>query len=447
MSTAEFKGMTNGWTNHAAGNRSDSIRRADMKKPKIVPRGGLIAGLDVGTTKICCFIARAGDNDEPQVTGIGHQIAHGVKAGAIVDMEAAERAILSTVHAAEQMAGETIRDVIVNVSGGYPASQTIGIEVAIAGHEVGDGDLRRALDHGHLGNGSAERRLIHSIPVGYTIDGSRGIRDPRGMYGERLGVDMHLITAAAGPLRNLQTCVGRCHLDTKALVVSPYAAGLATLVEDEMELGVTVIDMGGGTTSIAVFFDGNVVFTDSLPVGGGHVTNDIARGLSTPLAHAERMKTLYGHCIASRADEKDVISVPQVGEDDPAQATVIPKSILISIIQPRLEETFELVRSRLEASGFDKIAGRRVVLTGGASQLSGVRELAALVLDKQVRMGRPTRVGGLAEATGGPAFATGVGLLAYALAVDVESPRPGRPTREEPSGLIGRIGHWFRENF
>lgn len=447
MNTKTANGATNGWMGNAASRRLDGGAWTEMRKSRIAPRGGLIASLDVGTTKVCCFIARAGDNDEPQVTGIGHQIAHGVKAGAIVDMEAAERAILSTVHAAEQMAGETIRDVVVNVSGGHPASQTIGIEVAIAGHEVGDGDLRRALDHGHLGNGSTERRLIHSIPVGYTIDGSRGIRDPRGMYGEWLGVDMHLITAAVGPLRNLQTCIGRCHLDTKALVVSPYAAGLAALVEDEMELGVTVIDMGGGTTSIAVFFDGNVVFTDSLPVGGAHVTNDIARGLSTPLAHAERMKTLYGHCIASRADEKDVINVPQVGEDDPAQATTIPKSILIGIIQPRVEEKFELVRSRLEASGFDKIAGRRVVLTGGASQLSGVRELAALVLDKQVRMGRPTRVGGLAEATGGPAFATGVGLLAYAMAADIESPRPGRPTREEPSGLIGRIGHWFRENF
>jgi cell division protein FtsA len=418
-----------------------------MRKARILPRGGLIAGLDVGTSKMCCFIARAGDEGPPQVVGIGHQISHGVKGGAIIDMEAAERAILTTVHAAEQMAGETIGKVVVNVSGGYPLSQTIGVEVDIAGHEVGDGDLRRALDHGSSLNGGDDRRLIHSIPVGYTIDGSRGIRDPRGMYGERLGVDMHLVTAATGPLRNLQTCIERCHLDIQALVIAPYAAGLATLVEDEMDLGVTVIDMGGGTTTIAVFFDGNVVYTDSLAVGGAHVTNDIARGLSTPLVHAERMKTLYGNCIASPADEREVISVPQVGEDDPAQATTIPKSILVGIVQPRLEETFELVRSRLEAGGFDKIAGRRVVLTGGASQLSGARELAAMVLDKQVRMGRPIRIGGLAEATGGPAFATGVGLLAYAVEADIETPKPHRPAREEPNGLIGRIGHWLRENF
>ena len=427
--------------------RADSDGWKPMKKAKVLPRGRLVTGLDVGTSKMCCFIARVGDEGRPQVVGIGHQISHGVKGGAIVDMEAAERAILATVHAAEQMAGETIRQVIVNVSGGYPASQTIGVEVDIAGHEVGDGDLRRALDHGSHVNGGEDRRLIHSIPVGYTIDGSRGIRDPRGMYGERLGVDMHLVTAASGPLRNLQTCIERCHLDIQALVVSPYAAGLSSLVEDEMDLGVTVIDMGGGTTTIAVFFDGNVVYTDSLPIGGAHVTNDIARGLSTPLAHAERLKTLYGNCIASPSDEREVISVPQVGEDDPTQATTIPKSFLVGIIQPRIEETFELVRSRLEAGGFDKIAGRRVVLTGGASQLSGARELAAMALDKQVRMGRPIRIGGLAEATGGPAFATAVGLLAYAVEADLETPKPHRPAAEEPNGLIGRIGHWFRENF
>ena len=253
-----------------------------------------------------------------------------------------------------------------------PHSQTIGVEVAIAGQEVSDGDLRKVLDFSTVYQSPQDRRLIHSIPVSYSIDGSRGIRDPRGMFGDKLGVDMHLVTAAAGPLRNLQTCVQRCHLDIQALVVSPYAAGLATLVEDEMELGVTVIDMGGGTTTIAVFFDGNAVFTDAIPIGGGHVTNDIARGLSTPLVHAERMKTLYGNCIPSPADERDMITVPQVGEEDPAQSTTIPRSILVGIVQPRMEETFELVRSHLEAGGFNKIAGRRVVLTGGASQLSGV---------------------------------------------------------------------------
>jgi len=418
-----------------------------MRKARLSTGGDLTAALDVGTTKVCCFIARRGEDGRPQVIGIGHQLARGLRGGAIVDMEAAEASILTAVHAAEQMAGETLRDVTVNVAGGHPASQTIGVEVAIAGHEVGDIDLRRVLDQGQVFDATPDRRLIHSIPVGYTIDGSRGIRDPRGMYGERLGVDMHVVTAAAWPVRNLSTCIARCHLDIRSLVVSPYAAGLASLVDDEMDLGVCVVDMGGGTTTLAVFFDGNVVYTDSIPIGGQHVTSDIARGLSTPIAHAERMKTLYGNCVPSPADEREQITVPQVGEEDQAQANTIPKSILVGIIQPRLEETFEIVRSRLETSGFDKIAGRRIVLTGGASQLTGVRELSQLVLDKQVRMGRPIRIGGLAESTNGPAFAVGAGLIAYAQRIASDEPRPSRMHADAPNGLIGRLGNWLKENF
>jgi cell division protein FtsA len=345
------------------------------------------------------------------------------------------------------MAGDTIQEVVINLSGGYPASQTVGVEVPISGREIVDHDLHRVLMQGAQVHGPIDRRLIHSIPVSYSIDGSKGIRDPRGMFAEKLGVDMHVVTAAAGAVKNLTTCVARCHLEPRAIVVSPYAAGLASLVDDEMDLGVTVIDMGAGTTSLAVFFDGHVVYTDSVPIGGGHVTNDIARGLSTPLAHAERIKTLYGNCIATPADEREIIHVPQVGEEETGISNQIPRSILIGIVQPRLEETFELVRSRLESSGFDKIAGRRVVLTGGASQLSGVRELAALVLDKQVRMGRPIRVHGLADATGGPAFATGAGLLTFALEGESQQPRSARGGETHSSGLFGRIGSWLKENF
>ncbi|HVO02894.1 MAG TPA: cell division protein FtsA [Candidatus Cybelea sp.] len=417
-----------------------------MKKPRIVTKSGLIAAVDVGSSKICCFIAKLAEDGKPNVVGIGHQISRGVRTGSIVDMEQAEMAVLSTVHAAEQMAEDTIEDVVINLSGGYPASQTVGVEVPLSGREIGDHDLQRVLMQGAQINGGIERRLIHSIPVGYSIDGSRGIRDPRGMFGDRLGVDMHVVTAAAGAVRNLTNCVSRCHLDIKALVVSPYASGLATLVEDEMDLGVTVIDMGAGMTSIAVFFDGHVVYTDSIAIGGAHVTNDIARGLSTPLAHAERMKTLYGNCLATPADEREIIQVPQVGEEG-GITNPIPRSILIGIVQPRLEETFELVRSRLEASGFDKIAGRRVVLTGGGSQLGGVRELSALVLDKQVRMGRPIRIHGLADSTGGPAFATAAGLLNYALQAEPETLTPGRSQHIPHAGFIGRIGSWLKDNF
>jgi cell division protein FtsA len=419
-----------------------------VRKKEAKARSGLLAALDVGSTKVACLVARAGEGAGGlRVIGIGHQLSRGLRAGAIVDVEEAVAAILATVHAAEKMAGETLHDVVVNISGGHPASQTIGVEVPLNGHEIGDSEVRRVIDHGLQVAEPADRKLIHSIPVGFSIDGNPNIRDPRGMYGQRLGANMHIVTAATGAVRTLMTCVARCHLDIDSLVVSPYASGLACLVEDEMDLGVTVIDMGGGTTTIAVFFDGKAVYTDLVPVGGAHVTNDIARGLSCPLADAERIKALYGSAVSSPLDERETILVPQVGEDRQSQPNRVPKSILVGIIQPRLEETFEMVRARLEASGFDKIAGRRVVLTGGASQLPGLRELAQLILDKQVRMGRPNRMSGLPEATGGPAFATCAGLLTYAQNDKTDAPRQFGRAGDRPSNLLGRFGSWLRENF
>ena len=404
------------------------------------PRGSLIAALDIGSTKVCCFIARA--DAAARVLGIGHQVARGVRGGAIVDLEAAGHSIRNAVHAAEEMAGEQIERVVVNLSGGFAGSRIVKAEIDLGHREITDGDMRQVLERGYRMRGADDRQVIHSIPVGFSIDESRGIRDPRGMVGERLGVNMHIVTAAAAAARNHTAAIGRAHLETEALVVSPYAAGLACLVADEMDLGVTVIDMGGGTTTIGVFFDGNLVFADSLPVGGSHVTNDIARGLSTPLAHAERLKALFGSAIASTLDDRETIAVPQIGEEEDGHVTHVPKSLLVSIIAPRIEETFEIVRNRLEASGFDKIAGRRVVLTGGACQLHGVRELAGLILDKQVRIGRPARIKGLAESTHGPAFSAAAGLLLFAMSEKAESPHA---SRLPAGGLLGRVGQWLRE--
>lgn len=415
-----------------------------MTKLNLRPRGGLIGAVDVGTTKVCCLIARV-EESQPHVIGIGHQVSKGVRNGVIADIEAASHSVLNAVHAAEEMAGATLDDVVINVSGGFGPSRLVKAELALNGREVSDALMHRVLDQGYRIKDLPDRTVIHSIPVGFSIDGGRSVRDPRGLFGQKLAVNMNIVTASFGAVRNLSNAVGRCHLETAAIVVSPYASGLSCLVDDESELGVTVIDMGGGTTTIGVFFDGNLVFADSVPVGGSHVTNDIARGLSTPIAHAERMKTLYGNAIASSADERETITVPLVGEEEDGHANHVPKSLLVGIIAPRLEETFELVRDRLEASGFDKITGRRVVLTGGASQLPGVRELAGLILDKQVRIGRPLRIEGLAEATQGPAFATTAGLIHFALSERAETPRRGHALMEETNGLFGRLGHWVRE--
>ncbi len=420
-----------------------------MKRALGRAKSGLVAALDVGSTKTCCFLAEFGEDARPRVIGIGQQASRGLRHGTVVDMDATTQAIGKAVHSAEQMAGQQIDEVFVNISGGNPASRTLGLDVLISGQAVTQAELNRAIDECHARDadevGESDRQLVHSIPVGYAIDGSRGIRDPRGMFGQRLRVELHSVSAAASALRNLATCIERAHLSVAGSVISPYASGLAALVEDEMELGVTVVDLGGGTTSLAVFFEGNVVYSDVLPIGGDHVTNDIARGLSTPRVHAERLKTLYGHAMATLADEQEMIDVPQVGEEENGGQQQVARSVLVNVIQPRLEETLELVRNRLDASGVGKLAGRRVVLTGGAAQLPGLGELAALVLDKRVRIGRPIRVRGLAEATSGPCYTTCAGLLTYALAADLSRQRGGRDERSD--GLFGRLGYWIKEHF
>ena len=410
-------------------------------------RQGLIAALDIGTSKVCCFIAHIDDDDALRIVGIGFHQARGLRAGAVVDMDAAEESILAAVHHAEQMADETIAEVYLSFSAGAPQSRSVAVEVALNGHEIDDSDLRRVLAQGQPNGDAGDRKVIHTIPVGYTIDGSRGIRDPRGMFGERLGVTIHTITAQPGPLRNLTSCVSRCHLDVAGCVVSAYASGLACLVDDERDLGVTLIDMGGGATSIAVFIDGDMVHADVVPIGGNHITNDIARGLSTTVSYAERMKTLYGGALASADDERETIDVRLIGEGEDAGANPVPRAQLTRIIRPRLEEIFEMVRARLEASGFAERAGRRMVLTGGASQLQGLPELATQMFGKSVRLGRPRNIQGLAEATGGPAYSTCAGLLHYAQArraAPFEQPLGGPLSGER---RWGRIGQWLHEHF
>jgi len=411
-------------------------------------RSGLVAALDLGTTKACCLIAKPKPEGGFEIIGIGHQISHGIRSGTIVDMERTETTIRSTIEAAEQMAGENIRNVVVNVSCGEPLSRLVAYEVSIAGHEIGDVDLRRLLDPaGLVDSKNPERELVHLIPVGYNVDGNKGVRDPRGLHGQSLGVNMHIVTAACGPMRNLEHGISRCHLNICSKVITPFASALACVSQDEASLGVTCIDMGGGTTTLSVFFDGELVYIDTIPVGGEHVTNDIARGLSTPFVHAERMKTLYGSAIPTPSDNNEIIKVPLIGEEETGETSQVPRSVLIGIIRPRIEETLEIVRDRLVEAGFDKVAGRRVVITGGASQLSGVKELAGKILDKQIRCGKPDRVAGLAESVAGPAFSTSVGLLHFVFNNSARDAKNAYKPADEPNSHFARFGQWLRESF
>ena len=420
------------------------MSKLDKKRAKYAAKPGPLAVLDIGSSKIACLIAQSFDDGSIEVTGVGHQVSKGMRGGNIADMNALELGVSSTVETAEQMARENIREVVLCTAGGAPDSKLISFDVAISGNQIGDADLRRALDPTWLySRQSEDRRIVQTVPVGFSVNGTL-VSDPRRFYGEKLGVNMHVITQAASAVLNLESCAARCQLEIEAHVVAPCASGLACLVEDEKNLGCICIDMGGGTTSIAVFKDGEVIYASVIPLGGNHVTNDIARGLSTPVSHAERMKTLYGGCFVTGSDSHETIKVPLIGEED-GEENQVPRATLADIIRPRIDEIFEMVQRNLEGSGVDPNIGR-VVLTGGASQLSGVRRRAADILGRQVRRGRPAVLKGLPEAATGPAFSAAVGLLHYALAERQQTSFMALYSREMPSGRFGRIGQWLRAN-
>lgn len=416
------------------------------------PRGTLLAALDVGTHKIACFIGRVSDDEgNIEVMGVGYQASKGIKGGSVVDLEAAESAIRQSVHTAENMAadimkGYPLREVVINVPGIHAKSHILSADIQVHGHDITDNDVRRALSKSQEQVLSADYELVHTIPVGYRIDGQEGIRDPRGMVGQNLEVGIHMVTAELGPLQNIAECVERSHLDVEALCISSYAAGLSSLVEDEEDLGCIVIDMGAGVTSLAVFQGGCMIYSDHVPVGGWHVTNDIARGLTCSTADAERLKTLYGSAMVSSHDDNEMIDVPQMGETDHHSPNHVPRSVLIGIIQPRLEEILEMVRAKLDESGLKASVSRRVVLTGGASQMPGLRDLAQAVLDKQVRLGRPLHINSLPDAVSGPAFSTAAGLLTYLVHRHDEMPAEIMMAAH-PESLWERVKYWWKENW
>ncbi len=419
----------------------------------------VFATLDVGTSKVCCVIAEATPDRDAfgadagkmatRILGIGHQVSSGIRNGVVVDVEAAERAIRAAVDRAERSAGLTIGGVYVNVSGGRPSCSNYEAAIKLREGRVGAADLECVV---RLARGEIEtenRTLLHAAPVAYSLDANRGVGHPEGMFADVLGVDLCAVTVDPGPLRNLAVCIDRCHLTVHGFILAPLASGRSVLVDDERDLGVTCIEMGAGTTSVGVFMEGNLVFADVIPVGGLHVTHDIARGLSTTVAHAERMKTLHGSALPALCDDRDVVPVPLVGERGRDTVSKVPVSMLTGIIQPRLEETFELIRDRLQASGIARQAGRRAVLTGGASQLHGARELASSILDLQVRAGYPHPVTGMPEKARGPAYSVAMGLVGHAMDPGVQPVALPQETGEDIAhgGYFSKVGRWIRESF
>jgi len=421
----------------------------------------IVSVLDVGSSKISCMIAKLRPRSEVdvlpnrshsiEVLGFGHQRSRGIKSGVIVDMDKAETALRLAVDAAENSTKMPIESLIVSVTSGRLSSETFSSGIALDGHEVEPSDVKAVLAAGHKSAMQDQRAILHSLPIGYSIDVEHGIREPLGMVGEELGVDMHVVSCDAAPLRNLENCINRSHLRVDGMVAAPYASGLSALVEDETQMGCACIDMGGGTTTVSIFLNGQLVFADAVAVGGNHVTMDIARILSTRVSDAERLKVLYGKATPIQVDESEMIAVPPIGDDSHVMPDQVSVAQLAQFIRPRVEETFELIRDRINRSGFAGAVGRRIVLTGGASQLVGVSEVATRILSANIRLGRPMGISGLPKTAKGPAFSTAAGLLIYPQVAGSEyADRSSRTTNliaNSNGGSFSRVTRWLKESF
>ena len=438
-----------------------SLDRHQTPKTRPMPqnRTALVASLDIGTSKIACLIARLkpcapsealrGRTHAVELIGYSHIQSRGVKAGAVVDMTECEQAVRHAVAVAERMAKVRVESVLLSVSAGRLQGQLIEAASDIRGGSVAADDVTRITSTGMRHATAIGRTVLHALPVGYALDGVKGIRDPRGMVARQFGVDMNVVTADATVAKNLMLAVERCHLNVEAMVASPYASGLAVLTDDELDLGAAVVEMGAGTTTISIYSGGRFVHASGFAVGGQHVTMDLARGLGACIADAERIKTLYGTVLTGGSDARELMSVPTAGEDEQDFPQVVSRATIANIVRQRVEEIFEMVRDRLKDSPFAAEPRARVILSGGASQLTGVPELATRILGRSVRVGRPLGFGRLPNEAKSASFAVPSGLLVYPQYAHLEfvEPRHVRPLKTGTGGYFGKVGQWLREGF
>jgi len=408
-------------------------------------RNTVITGLDVGTTKVCAIIAEATSVGGLDVIGIGTSPSRGLRKGVVVNIDSTVEAIKKAVQEAEQMAGVEVGSVYAGVSGGHIRGVNSRGVVAVSGKskEVSRADLARALEAARAISVPPDREIIHVLPQSYVVDDQDGVKEPLGMSGVRLEVEVHIVTAAVTSVHNVIRSVNRAGLTVHDVVLEPLAASEAILSSDEKELGVLLIDLGGGTTDVALFRDGAIWHTGVLALGGDHITNDIAVGLRTPTAEAESLKKRHGCALTALVREEETVDVPSVGGRKPRQ---LSRQILSEIIQPRVEEIFTLVARDLARAGLEDAPAAGVVVTGGTSIMDGLPELAAQVFDLPVRRGIPEGVGGLGDVVESPIYATGVGLALYGLrAGDVVSGSPG--DGHVMARWSRRVREWLGERF
>jgi cell division protein FtsA len=373
----------------------------------------LLVGIDVGTTKICTLIADMDEGKTLRILGVGLEPARGMRKGVVVDVEQASQAIAASVEKAQRSAGYEIGVAFVSLAGSHIASVNSRGVVGIGGggHGIDQDDIDRALDAAQAIAIPHGREVLHVIPRGFVVDGQDGIRQPLGMHGFRLEVEAHIITAATASVQNLTKCVESAGVQVEAYVLNPLASAEVTLTDTEKEMGVVVCDVGGGTTDLAIYIDGNVWHTMVLSVGGNHLTSDIAHGLRLPADVAEKIKIDYGHACVADIAGTDLFSVQPFGEDKSVQ---MARADLVTIIEARVEEIFSLILQEIKRTGYDGLLPAGVVLTGGTSQLPGLRKVASEVLNLPCRVAAPQNLVGLTDRLNGPAFSTSVGLLHWA---------------------------------
>jgi cell division protein FtsA len=405
----------------------------------------LIVGLDIGTSKVLAIVGDVSPSGEVEIIGVGHHPSRGMKKGVVVNIESTVQSIQRAIEEAELMAGCQIHSVYAGIAGSHISSINSHGVVAIKDKEVGPGDLERVIAAARAVAIPADQKVLHVLPQEFIIDKQEGIREPIGMSGVRLEAKVHIVTGAVSAAQNIIKCVRRCGLEVDDVILEQLASSMATLTEDEKELGVCLVDIGGGTTDISVFTEGAIRHTAVIPIAGDQVTNDIAVALRTPTPSAEEIKKKYGCALTQLAQREESIEVPSVGDRPPRQ---LSRQTLAEVIEPRIEELYGLVQAELRRSGFEDVLGSGIVITGGSAKMEGMIDLAEEVFHIPVRLGVPQHVGGLKGVVQNPIFATGVGLVLYGARC-----RAGQqyvaPTGSTAGikGVVDKMKSWFQGNF
>jgi cell division protein FtsA len=401
------------------------------KKPENV-----LVGLDLGTTKVCAIVGEVKEDGQVDVIGIGISPSHGLKKGVVVNIDSTVESIKKAVQEAELMAGVEIGSAYIGISGSHIKGINSRGVVAIKNKEVAQADIARVIDAARAVNIPMDQQVLHVLPQEFIIDDQDGIKDPLGMFGVRLEAKVHIITGALTSIQNIVKSCSRAGLRVNDLVLQPLASSRAVLTTEEQNLGVVVVDIGGGTSDIALFLEGSLWHTEVLPIGGNHLTNDIAIGLRTPASEAEKIKIKYGCALSSMVKHEEMLDVPSVGGRPPRQ---LSRQILAEIIEPRVEELFGMVQQRLKKTGFEDMFASGIVLTGGVALMEGVQEAAERFLGLPIRRGTPRSIGGLMDVVNSPIYATGVGLVLYGAENQREQPRSFRGVG------LNRLWKWLGE--